>query len=81
MRLNNFKRLICLRINQSYTEFPYHFSFGIYAILKYTHSNGSVVKKQIADNVSTSATKDEKLVMIGPMPKFELTTKQRHNQQ
>ncbi|WP_026707581.1 SCO family protein [Flavobacterium frigidarium] len=49
--------------------------FGIYAIPKIIEriQNGSVVKADRLDNVSTSATKDEKLVMIGPAPKFELT--------
>ncbi|NRT11723.1 SCO family protein [Flavobacterium sp. 14A] len=49
--------------------------FGIYAIPKIIEriQNGSVVKADRLDNVSTAATKDEKLVMIGPAPKFDLT--------
>lgn len=49
--------------------------FGIYAVPKIIEriQNGSVVKADRLDNVSTAAVKDEKLVMIGPAPKFELT--------
>ncbi|NRS87290.1 protein SCO1/2 [Flavobacterium sp. 7E] len=48
--------------------------FGIYAIPKIISriQNGDVVQADRLDNVATASKKDEKLVEIGPAPKFEL---------
>jgi protein SCO1/2 len=48
--------------------------FGIYAIPKIISriQNGEVVKADRLDSVATASTKDEKLVKIGPAPKFSL---------
>lgn len=49
--------------------------FGIYAIPKIVDrvKNGNVVQGQRLDNVGASNEEDDKLVKIGPAPKFELT--------
>lgn len=48
--------------------------FGIYAVPKIVSriKNGEIVKGNRLDNVSTASKEDDRLVEIGPAPKFEL---------
>lgn len=48
--------------------------FGIYAIPKIIDKiqNNEIVKGDRLDNVSNSSKQDENLILIGPVPKFEL---------
>ncbi|KVV14498.1 SCO family protein [Flavobacterium sp. TAB 87] len=49
--------------------------FGIYAVPKIIDriQDGSIVKGARLDNVSNEETKGDKLVLIGPVPKFDLS--------